>query len=205
MLSTGCKGLDDILGGGVRFNTITNVYGPSGTGKTQLCFQLSVIASSSSYICFIDTLNNFRPERVLEMADYKNSILDRIYVARVYNIDDAMKVIERIDNSVRLLIIDDISELTFNIPLKRIESTLVRFIHKVALKTVKEDLATIITNKVTYKDSQLVQKYDKIISRFTHFKLVFNKINTYFLARLIYPFEATTYFKISRKGLEDYL
>ncbi|RMF31306.1 MAG: hypothetical protein D6752_02410, partial [Candidatus Nitrosothermus koennekii] len=71
MISTGCKALDAILDGGIRINTLTNIFGESATGKTQFCFQLALnFARLDNNILFIDTLNNFRPERILEMQYY---------------------------------------------------------------------------------------------------------------------------------------
>ncbi|MFZ0222396.1 MAG: ATPase domain-containing protein, partial [Candidatus Nitrosopolaris sp.] len=41
-LPTGCKSLDNLLGGGIEAGVITQVYGPPGSGKTQLCHTLCV-------------------------------------------------------------------------------------------------------------------------------------------------------------------
>ncbi|KAI5355866.1 hypothetical protein L3X38_008761 [Prunus dulcis] len=40
-LSIGCPILDDCLGGGIPCNSITELVGESGYGKTQLCLQLT--------------------------------------------------------------------------------------------------------------------------------------------------------------------
>ncbi|CAF3705599.1 unnamed protein product [Rotaria socialis] len=40
--STGCPIIDDTLGGGIRLGQITELYGESGCGKTQLCIQMSL-------------------------------------------------------------------------------------------------------------------------------------------------------------------
>jgi len=36
ILTTGCKPLDDLLGGGIESKTITKIFGEAGTGKTNL-------------------------------------------------------------------------------------------------------------------------------------------------------------------------
>jgi len=41
-ITTGSKALDKLLGGGIETQAITESYGPFGSGKTQLGFQLSV-------------------------------------------------------------------------------------------------------------------------------------------------------------------
>jgi len=40
--STGCPIIDQTLGGGIRLGQITELYGESGCGKTQICIQLSI-------------------------------------------------------------------------------------------------------------------------------------------------------------------
>ena len=42
MLSTGLLGLDELLGGGIKFGTIIDIFGPGGSGKTQLTMQISL-------------------------------------------------------------------------------------------------------------------------------------------------------------------
>ena len=40
--STGCPIMDQTLGGGIRLGQITELYGESGCGKTQLCVQMAL-------------------------------------------------------------------------------------------------------------------------------------------------------------------
>ena len=54
-LPTGCKSLDNLLGGGIEAGVITQVYGPPGSGKTQLCHTLCVMLSSDYETIYIDT------------------------------------------------------------------------------------------------------------------------------------------------------
>jgi DNA repair protein RadA len=67
--------LDEMLGGGVETQSITEVYGEFGAGKSQITHQLSInIQLPSEYgglegrAVFIDTEDTFRPERIDEMA-----------------------------------------------------------------------------------------------------------------------------------------
>lgn len=41
-LTTGCRELDKILGGGIETGSLTEISGESSTGKTQLCHTLAV-------------------------------------------------------------------------------------------------------------------------------------------------------------------
>jgi RecA/RadA recombinase len=67
-LPTGCKNLDDLLGGGIETGVITQFYGAPGSGKTQLCYTLCVVLASHYRAIYIDTESSFRPERVGAIA-----------------------------------------------------------------------------------------------------------------------------------------
>ena len=55
-LSTGCRGLDEQLEGGIEIGTSTLAYGEPGSGKTSLAIQLSKkVISSGKKSIFIDT------------------------------------------------------------------------------------------------------------------------------------------------------
>jgi RecA/RadA recombinase len=75
IISTGSTSIDSLLFGGIRSGMVTDLYGQSGTGKSQLCF--TVCANCAEYvsreetIMFVDTTGNFRPERIEEIAAYK--------------------------------------------------------------------------------------------------------------------------------------
>jgi DNA repair protein RadA len=67
--------LDDLLGGGVETQSITEVYGEFGAGKSQVTHQLSVNVQLpqehgglEGRAIFIDSEDTFRPERIDEMV-----------------------------------------------------------------------------------------------------------------------------------------
>jgi RecA/RadA recombinase len=70
-LPTGCKSLDNLLDGGIEAGVITQVYGPPGSGKTQLCHTLCVMLPPNYNAIYIDTEGSFRPERIKEIAEAK--------------------------------------------------------------------------------------------------------------------------------------
>ncbi|HEU4822941.1 MAG TPA: DNA repair and recombination protein RadB, partial [Nitrososphaeraceae archaeon] len=59
IISTGSASLDSLLGGGIRSGLVTDFFGKSGTGKSQLCFSLCVNCAREIFpgetIIFIDT------------------------------------------------------------------------------------------------------------------------------------------------------
>jgi DNA repair protein RadA len=74
-LTWGVEEVDDLLGGGVETQSITEVYGEFGAGKSQVTHQLSVNVQLPSEhgglegsAIFIDSEDTFRPERIEQMV-----------------------------------------------------------------------------------------------------------------------------------------
>src|ERR671929_41105 len=72
IIHTGSTSIDRLLGGGIHTGTVSDIYGQSGAGKSQLCFTLCANYAKHSRqedrILFIDTVGTFRPERVSEIV-----------------------------------------------------------------------------------------------------------------------------------------
>lgn len=124
-LSTGSKNLDNLLGGGIESQSITEVYGKFAAGKSQWSFQLSVMAQLpksqgglDGSVLYIDTENSFRPERISQIAKYKGldpeKVMKNIYVARAYNSNHQMLLAENAqdlikEKNIKLLIVDSLT------------------------------------------------------------------------------------------------
>ncbi len=124
-LTTGSKNLDNLLGGGLETQTITEFFGEFGSGKTQIMHQIAVNATTSesdggfnSDVLIIDTENTFRPERIVQMSRAKNldsdEVLKRIHVARAFNSHHQILLAEKAsqmakDFNIRLLIVDSLT------------------------------------------------------------------------------------------------
>ncbi|MFB6104001.1 MAG: DNA repair and recombination protein RadA [Halobacteriaceae archaeon] len=74
-LSWGVEEVDDLLGGGVETQSITEVYGEFGSGKSQVTHQLSVNVQLprehgglEGGAVFVDSEDTFRPERIDDMV-----------------------------------------------------------------------------------------------------------------------------------------
>ena len=74
-LTWGAEEIDELLGGGVETQSITEVYGEFGSGKSQVTHQLSVNVQLpvehgglEGSAIFIDTEDTFRPERIEDMV-----------------------------------------------------------------------------------------------------------------------------------------
>ncbi|MDD4249759.1 MAG: DNA repair and recombination protein RadA, partial [Methanosarcina sp.] len=101
-LTTGCTEFNEMMGGGIETQAITELYGEFGSGKTQVAHQLAVNVQMDrehggldGSVIIIDTENTFRPERITQMVNglsekygmelNPEEFLQNIHVARAYN------------------------------------------------------------------------------------------------------------------------
>ena len=124
-LTTGSKKLDQLLGGGLETQTITEFYGEYGSGKSQIAHQLCVNVQLppergglNGGALYIDTENTFRTERIVQMAKHlgldPNEVVKNIILAEAYTSDHQMFLLENADkvikeNNIRLIIIDSLT------------------------------------------------------------------------------------------------
>ncbi|MGE4274828.1 MAG: DNA repair and recombination protein RadA [Candidatus Methanomethylophilaceae archaeon] len=124
-LTTGSKAFDELMGGGLESQAIVEFFGEFGSCKTQVCFQLAVNATMpvergglDSEVIVIDTENTFRPERIVQMAEYLGldplETLKKIHVARAFNSDHQILLVEKAsemakEKKVKLLIVDSLT------------------------------------------------------------------------------------------------
>jgi DNA repair protein RadA len=135
-LTTGSKSFDELLGGGMETQSIVELYGEFGSGKTQVGHQLAVnvqlpleMGGLHGSAVIIDTENTFRPERIAQMVKGLEALdgasrapedfLRNIHVARAYNsnhqillAESAMELAERLRETeypVRLLVVDSVT------------------------------------------------------------------------------------------------
>ena len=124
-LTSGTSSMDELLGGGFETQSICEVFGEFGSGKTQIGHQLAVNTilpisqgGLNGEVFYIDTEDTFRPERIAQMAEAvgmdPQDALDRIHVARAYNsahqmllVDEIKRMAKSID--VKLVIVDSLT------------------------------------------------------------------------------------------------
>src|SRR4029077_7530757 len=111
-LTTGSKAFDDLIGGGLETQTITEVYGEYGVGKSILCHQLAVNVQLpvdkgglDGGALYLDTEQTFRPEWIVRMA--KSAGLEptdaasRIIYSEFYISAHQMEVLDKTDENVK--------------------------------------------------------------------------------------------------------
>ncbi|MCD6367955.1 MAG: DNA repair and recombination protein RadA [Candidatus Aenigmarchaeota archaeon] len=124
-ITTGSKALDDLLGGGVETQSITEAHGAFGSGKSQLGFQLAVNVllpkekgGLNRNAVIIDTEGTLRPERLIQLGRAvgldEKEVMKRIYTVRAYNSDHQILLVEKLPdlikkNNIGLVVIDSVT------------------------------------------------------------------------------------------------
>ncbi len=163
--STGCKSIDELLGGGFESGTVTQLYGEAGSGKTNVCLQVAIeCARKGKRVIFIDS-EGFSPERFLQIASANSenveSIARRIIIYEPHSFEQQTSCINEIEevikekegeNGVALVILDSATlfyrlELDDerSIYLRRVLANQIMHLLEIARRY---DLAVIITNQV---------------------------------------------------------
>ncbi len=104
--------MDDILSGGVEAGVITQVYGPSGAGKTNFCIITTVNAVRiNKKVVFIDTEGSHSFDRLMQVAgkDY-DRVLKSLYFYEAHTFEEQEFIIENLDSildeSFGLIVVD---------------------------------------------------------------------------------------------------
>jgi DNA repair protein RadA len=168
-ITTGSKNLDNLLGGGVETQAITESYGQFGSGKTQLAFQLAVNVQLppekgglGGNVLYIDTENTFRPERIVQIAKAlkldPEKVLSNIHVARAFNSEHQMFLVEKSneiieEKNIKLIILDSLTshfraDFTGRGELAPRQQKLNKHLHMLQRLADAHNLAVYITNQV---------------------------------------------------------
>jgi DNA repair protein RadA len=169
-LSTGAPSFDALLGGGFETGSIIECFGEFGSSKTQiahmLCVQM-VKKYPNSYAVYVDTEKTFRPERIIEFA--KGAGLDpqktlkQIKVAKAYNSDHQMLLVEKVEElvlkdelDVKLLIVDSLTshfraEFVGRGTLSERQQKLNKHMHAMSKLADVHNLCVYVTNQVMAK------------------------------------------------------
>jgi len=125
-ITTGSKNFNELLGGlGFESQSITELFGEFGSGKTQIAHQMCVNVQLSkeqggldAHVFYIDTENTFRPDRIKQMAEGHGldpeEVLKKIHVARAYNSSHQMLLVDKAKDlakefPAKLLIVDSLT------------------------------------------------------------------------------------------------
>lgn len=175
-VSTSSAALDGLLAGGAWTGEITEIAGTFSTGKSQLCFQLSVNAQMDKEegglggkVFFVDTEGTFSATRVGEMALARDldpaQVLENILVARVLDSQHQTRIVQQIneiakEQNIVLVIVDSIAahfraDYIGNARLPERQQRIMQHASSLTNLAYVHGMAVVVTN-------QMVQKVDNV-------------------------------------------
>ncbi|HOI71940.1 MAG TPA: DNA repair and recombination protein RadA [Methanobacterium sp.] len=125
-ITTGSPAVDELIGGGIETQSLTEVFGEFGSGKSQISHEIAVTVQLppdkgglDGECVFIDTENTFRPERIEQIAEGfqldVEEVLGKIHIARAFNSSHQMLMADKVNElvqsgvNIRLVIVDSVT------------------------------------------------------------------------------------------------
>ena len=232
-LTTGCRALDELLGGGVETQAVLELVGQYGVGKTQICHALCIFVQQpfengglEGTALYIDTEGTFRPERVLEIAQNRgivsDQILRNIIVARAFNSDHQILIVEKLDElikekNIKLIVVDSIishfrAEYLGRESLPIRQQRLNQHLHRLLRMAEIYNIPIIVTNQVVASPDAFFGPPNKpagghVLAHLSTNRVFLRRGRKYTrIARVIdspYLPEGECVFQITEKGVED--
>jgi DNA repair protein RadA len=158
-----------LLGGGYRTGTLTELFGRSNSGKSQLAMQAALVAArDGAKSLYIDTEGAFRPERVEEIAKAREweteGVLEKIVYTRSDSSSEQMEAVRKMGSrpatsACRLVIVDTLTRnFSLDLPgrtnLSSRQGALDVHLSEMARDAYLNGRAYLLTNRVTFGASR---------------------------------------------------
>ena len=165
--SSGCRSIDELLGGGFESGTVTQLYGEAGSGKTNICLQTAIeCAKNGNIVIFLDS-EGLSPERFFQIASAcggdVEEIAQRIFVFEAHSFKQQASCIAEVERMIQerakakngriALVILDSATVFYRLEPDEERNMLMRrelasqILHLLEIAR-KYDVAVIITNQV---------------------------------------------------------
>lgn len=175
-IDTGSNNLNKLLNGGIETQAMTEFYGEFGSGKTQICFTASVIATQpedkgglNAKAIYIDTEGTYRPDRIVEITKERgfdhDKILDDIILCKIYNSDHLQLVIDNLTEAIekyeaRLVVLDSAvalhrAEYLGRGTLADRQQKINNIVHRLVRIADMYNIAVIVTNQVMHDPNSM--------------------------------------------------
>ena len=214
IIPTGLQKLNKFLVGGIPQGIIVDIFGGSGTGKTQLLLQLSINSiKNGGRVLYFDTTGGFRPERILEIQKRSETDLDflqQITVSRLTNTSEQIKSIQKLENNnFSLIVIDNITDL-FSYEYTKNESIFeknllfMKYMHELSKFAITKKIPIIFTNMIRTIEGKEIENMKSAIDPFTHIKIHLFKNSSKFKGKIYWALDKKSFsYNIGVLGLSD--
>lgn len=157
-VSAGNSAIDSLLEGGFEEGVLTTVYGPSGTGKTNICIFAAVeAAKNEKKVIFIDSEGGFSIERIKQINSAYESLLNNIIILQPTSFEEQKKIFSKLKDMIKpntgLIVVDTIGmlyrlELTNKEGIAEINSELGKQIAALNVIARKHNIPVLVSNQV---------------------------------------------------------
>jgi len=197
---TGSSAIDGLLGGGYRAGTLTELFGRSSSGKTQLAMQAALVAARDGMkSLYIDTEGAFRPERVEEIAKTRGweaeGLLEKIVYARSDSFSEQMEAVREMGSrpttsACELVIVDTLTRnFSLYLPgrgnLSSRQGALDVHLSEMARDAYLNGRAYVLTNRVTFGASRDVGIGGRTVAQLVSTSVSLERIQDRILATVI--------------------
>lgn len=115
-IGTGINALDKLLQGGYETDAVVTIYGPAGSGKTNIALLAAIEAiKKGKKVIYIDTEGGFSASRLKQLVDEPKKIMDKIIFIRPVQFEEQKKAFEELKtmmhSKIGLIVVDTISML----------------------------------------------------------------------------------------------
>lgn len=180
---TGSRRLDGLLGGGFRAGTLTEVFGRSNSGKSQVAMQASLLAArTGAKALYIDTEGSFRPERLQQISRARGweeeGVLQNVIYVRSDSVAEQMETIRGLEertstSSCGLVVVDTLTrnfsvELPGRSNMSSRQSALGIHLSEMARDSYINGRAYLLTNRVTFGQDRDVSLGGKTVEDLVH-------------------------------------
>lgn len=210
-----CKSLDDLLGGGIEYNSITEVYGEPGSGKTNLCLQASrecAIKNKKVVYIFNGVFSLERLKQICRKENYEK-ILSNIIFFNPQSFIEQEKIIKKTIKmkDISLIVLDTFNSfyrLMIEVDETYAGRSLNRQITDLQIASMEKDISVIIAGQVYTTEKNDVKPFGgRIIERMVKSIIKLEKIDIGKRKATIKKHKSKTIgdnaiFKITKHGLE---
>ncbi len=156
---SGSDAIDALLDGGYEKDVITTIYGPAGSGKTNLCLVALLSIAKKKKVIYIDTEGGFSVTRLKQLCNNSKAVLERTFFLSPTNFNEQKRVFEKlkdyVDENIGMIIADTISMLyraeKGDEDIKEINRALGKQLNYLAEIARKKNIPVLVTNQV-YSD-----------------------------------------------------
>ncbi len=160
-LSSGTEVIDGLLNGGIEHGAITNVYGPPGSGKTNLTLLFALSGLKEGKVGYVDTENGFSTERFFQIGGTKEDLKHILY-QNPSSFKEQIKVVQKLkDLDLKLIIVDSVVSL-YRLEINKenfteINKALAKQLAFLSFLAKEKEIPVMITNQVYSVNSDEIE------------------------------------------------